>query len=320
MSIFFKRRTSRTSSRHSKAKSVAILAVSVMAAAGVIVLLVLLFSGKASFSTLISGRRKSEVLASWNAGDRVSTLQLCRQELEKNPLDPFYLSFNGFSAYYLAMEKQEGEERLSLLDEAVTSLRKSLAVDEKSPVLGQEEYVLGKAYYQKGLPWYDLSLKYLEKAKLDNYSAPDLDQYLGLLYAASGDHGTAIKHFETALKNNPSDVLMISAALSYKESGNTAKAVEILNSAISSSSDDLVVLKCRMMIADIEFDTGNLKKAEELYNALVKADPSLADAWFRLGVIYEAWKDPIRARAAWRKAIAQDPNHVEARKKLSERL
>lgn len=320
MSIFFKRRTSRSSTHHRKAKSLTILALSVIATAGAIILLVLLFSGKTSFSTLLAGRKKSELLSSWNAGDRVNTLQLCRQELEKNPLDPFFLSFNGFSAYYLAMEKPEGEERLSLLDEAVISLRKSLAVDQKSPVLGQEEYILGKAYYQKGLPWYDLSLKYFEKAKADNYSAPDLDQYLGLLYAALGEHINAVNHFEIALKNNPSDVLMISAALSYKESGNTAKSMEILNLAISSSSDDLVVLKCRMMIADIEFDAGNLKKAEELYDALVKADPSLADAWFKLGVIYETWKDPIRARAAWRKAIAQDPNHVEARKKLSERL
>ena len=316
----FKRQTSRSSPRHGQRNTLVLIAGVLIVVAGIITLSLTLFSGKSSLRSVLAGNRKSEVLDSWNSGDRVNTLLLCRQELEKNPLDPFYLSFEGFSSYYLAMEKPEGEERISLLDEAVTSLRKSLAANEKSPVLGQEEYVLGKAYYQKGLPWYDLSLKYLEKAKVDNYSATDLEQYLGLLYAALGDHVTALQHFESALKNNPSDVLMISAALSYKESGNTAKAQEILNSAIASSSDDLVVLKCKMMLADMEYDSGNLKQAEALYDALVKADPSLADVWYKLGLIYEAWKDPIRARAAWRKAIAQDPNHLEARKKLAERL
>lgn len=316
----FKRQTSRTSFRKSKTRKLAILVAVLIVGVGASAFLMRGNSGKNFFSSIFAGNRKSEILASWNSGDRVNTLEICRQALEKTPLDPFYLSFNGFSAYYVAMEKPDGEERNSLLDEAVTNLRKSLVADEKSPVKAQEEYILGKAYYQKGQPWYDLSLKYLEKAKADKYSAADIEQYLGLLYASFGEHTTAIEHFEAALKNNPSDVLMISAALSYKESDNIDKAREILNSAIAASSDDLVVLKCKTMLADIEFDKGNLKTAEELYSALVSSDPSLAQVWYKLGLIYEAWKDPIRARAAWRKAIAQDPNHVEARKKLAERL
>lgn len=263
---------------------------------------------------------KTKILDSWSASDKVSTLEMTRASLEALPLDPFYLSFNGIAAYYLSSDKPEGDEKQSLLDEAVFSLRKAIASGGKLPVKAQVEYVLGKAYFQKGLPWYDLAAKFLEASKEDGYDGKDSEQYLGLSFAGLQNHEMAVRHFEAALKQESSDILMLSAAISYKELGNMEKTSELLSKAVSSASDALIVQRARFMLADMAMAGGDIAKAGELYQSIVETDPRSAEGWYRLGLVSEAMKDPIKARADWRKATSIDPNHVEARKKLAERL
>lgn len=263
---------------------------------------------------------RSKILDLWQKGDKDNTLALCREGVAASPLDPFYLSFEGIAAYYSSLEKPEGDERQALLDEAVFSLRKSLVADEHLPIRAQVEYVLGKSYFQKGTPWYDLAISFLELSKKDGYSAVDTEQYLGLAYAGMGLHDKAIEHYELALSQQPSDVLMLSAAMSYKEVGNSTKAEELLTKVIDSNVDAILVQKSRYMLADFAMEKGDLTKASSLYQAIVNADPQAADAWFQMGLIYEKQNDPIKARAAWRKVISINPNYAEARKKLAEKL
>jgi tetratricopeptide (TPR) repeat protein len=263
---------------------------------------------------------KSSVLAAWKSQDLQKTLDLSRSSLLSKPLDTYFLSFEGIAAYYLSAGKPEGEERQSLLDEAVLSIRKALATQEKIPVKAQIEYVLGKSYYQKGQPWYDLAVKYLELSKTAGYSGKDTEQYLALAYVGLGMHDKAAIHFEEALKGDKNDLLMLSAAVSYNELGNEAKAKELLNQAIAAASDAVVTQKARYILAGMAYKKGDLAGAKTLYSAIVDADAASADAWYWLGMIYETEKDPIKARAAWRKATAINPNHIEARKKLAEKL
>lgn len=263
---------------------------------------------------------KTKILETWSSGDKLHTLEMTRASLNLLPLDPFYLSFNGIAAYYMSSEKPEGDEKQSLLDEAVFSLRKAIASGGKLPVKAQVEYVLGKAYFQKGLPWYDLAAKYLAQSKEDGYAGKDSEQYLGLSYAGLQNHELAVKHFETALQQEPSDVLMLSAAISYKELGNVEKMSELLSKAVATASDALIVQRARFMLGDTAMSNGEIAKAGTLYQSIVDTDPRSAEGWYRLGLVFEAQKDPIKARAAWRKATSIDPNHIEARKKLAERL
>jgi len=263
---------------------------------------------------------KSKILDAWKQGDKASTLDMTRASLETLPLDPFYLSFDGIAAYYASSEKPESDEKQSLLDEAVFSLRKAIVSGGKLPVKAQIEYVLGKAYFQKGLPWYDLAAKYLEKAKTDGYEGKDSEQYLGLSFAGMQNHEEAVKHFESALKQDSTDILILSAAISYKELGNLEKAEEMLAKAITSATDAVVVQKARFMLGDMAMQRGESAKAQSLYQSIIDTDPRSAEAWYRLGLASEALKDPIKARAEWRKATSIDPNHIEARKKLAERL
>ncbi|MCX7026922.1 MAG: tetratricopeptide repeat protein [Spirochaetes bacterium] len=263
---------------------------------------------------------KSAVLDAWKSQDTQKTLDISRASLLSKPLDAFFLSFEGISAYYLSTGKPEGEERQFLLDEAVLSIRKALASQENIPVKAQVEYVLGKAYYQKGEPWYDLAVKYLELSKTAGYSGKDTEQYLGLAYVGLGMHDKAVGHFEEALQSNKNDLLMLSAAVSYKELGDEVKAKEMLSQAVIAGSDAVVTQKARYLLAEMAYKKDDLAGAKALYSSIVDADPASADAWYWLGVIYDTEKDPIKARAAWRKATAINPNHIEARKKLAERL
>lgn len=275
---------------------------------------------KASASDTGKTAEKSEILDLWSKGEKAKTLELCRASLASSPLDPFYLSFEGISAYYTSLDSPEGDERQSLLDESVFSLRKSIVADRKLPIKSQVEYVLGKAYFQKGSPWFDLSAAFLERSKSDGYKGSDTEQYLGLAYAGMEMHEKAIVHFEAALAEEPSDILMLSAAMSYKELGDSAKAEEMLQKVVSSASDAVLVQRSRYMLAELAMKAGDIDKADSCYQAIVAADPRASEAWYQIGLICEARKDPIKARAAWRKVISIDPNHVEARKKLAEKL
>jgi tetratricopeptide (TPR) repeat protein len=263
---------------------------------------------------------RKEVLATWNSGDTEGTLSMTRASLESRPLDSFYLSMNGIAAYYLSSSKTEGDERQALLDESVFSLRKALAAGDSLPVKAQVEYVLGKAYFQKGSPWFDLAADYLSRAKGHGYKAKDMEHYLALSFAGQERHAEAAAHFETAIGQLSSDVLMLSAAISYKELGDVNRSAELLAKAIEVSGDGLVIQRARSMLGEFAIARNDWPEARKLFQAVVEADPRSAEGWYSLGLVSEALGDPIRARSEWRKATSIDPNHIEARRKLADRL
>jgi tetratricopeptide (TPR) repeat protein len=263
---------------------------------------------------------KNAILEAWNAGDKDRSLELASRSADLSPVDPFYLTFKGFSSFYLAVEKPRGEERTALLDASVMALRKAVASGKRLPAKAQVSYVLGKAYYFKGEPWWDLSARYFEQAIAEGYGGADGDEYLAALYAGMGDHERAVRHFDTALAGGRSELLLLAAAGSKRIVGDLSSARLLLQEALAQGKDAAVMQKCRIMLGEMDMDAGNIAEAEKLFQAAVDADPNSAEAWYRIGLALQARNDPVRARAAWRRAVTLDPMHAASRQKLGEKL
>jgi tetratricopeptide (TPR) repeat protein len=234
-------------------------------------------------------------------------------------MDAFYLSFRGLASFYKGMDLPEGEDRAALVDEAIVSLRKALAVGGGMPK-AQVEYVLGKAYYIKGDSYYDEAVKYLEQSIASGYLASDSREYLALSYVGLGDPAKAVTSFEIALEHSRADLLLIAAAKAYVDAKDPIKAEALLLEAIANGKDDVAKESGRFLLGDIYRARGDLDKAEEQYGLILGKDVASAEAHYRLGLVAQAKGDPVRARAEWRKAVSIDPMHAAARQKLSEKL
>lgn len=263
---------------------------------------------------------KNQIIDAWVSADRSQVLEYARNSLESRPLDSFYLSYRGFAAFYLALEKPEGGDKSLLLDESVTSLRKALASGRAMPAKAQAEYILGKAYYEKGEPWFDLAIRYMEKALADGYRGPDGEEYLAALYAGMGDHRKASPHFDKALERTRDELLLIAAAKTRLALDDGARAKSLLDEAVVSGKNAAAMQQARLLLGEMAQKAGDTSGAERYYLSILEMDPGSAEAWHRLGIIYASRNDPVRARAAWRKAATLDPTHVAARQKLSEKL
>ncbi len=263
---------------------------------------------------------KSAILNQWKAKDYDTVLQSTGNSLGARPIDPFYLVFNGLASFYKAVAMPESDERTALLDNTVVSIRKALASGRKMPVRAQAEYVLGKAYYHKGSDYYDLAAVYLEASVGHGYVANDSHEYLGALYAGLGQSSKAIGHFEKALEVGKSDLLLLSTAKAYAEAGENGKSEALLQEIISTGTDALIREKAGLLLGNIFRGRREFARAEEFFNAVLSKNPDSADAYYNLGLVYQDKGDPVRARAAWRKAVSIDPMHQASRQKLSEKL
>jgi tetratricopeptide (TPR) repeat protein len=274
-----------------------------------------------AFARLASSRAvpKQKVLSDWEAKrwDVVRSESLA--SLGSRPLDAFYLSFRGLAAFYKGMELPEGEDRAALIDETIASLRKALVSGGSLP-RAQVQYVLGKAYYDKGDSYYDEAVKYLELSISAGYAGSDSREYLALAYSGLGDKAGAVRNFEAALGKSRADLLLLSAARAYVDSGEPVKAEGLLLELLASGKDDLAKESGRFVLGEVYKARGDLAKAEEQYESILSKDPASAEAHYRLGLAYQAGGDPIKARAEWRKAVSIDPMHAASRQKLSEKL
>jgi len=262
---------------------------------------------------------RQKIILDWEAKKWNDVRAEANFSLTVKPLDAFYLSFRGLSAYYKGMDLPEGEERTGLLDEAVISLRKAITTKGEMPK-AQVEYVLGKAYFAKGDSYFDEAVKYMELSIASGYFGVDSWEYLALAYVSLGYKAKAVKSFEVALSWSRTDLLLLSAAKAYLDFGQPIKAESLLLELLASGKDDLAKENGRFIMGDISKSRGNLSKAEEQYSLILAKNPSSSEAHYRIGIIYQIMGDSIKARAEWRKAVALDPMHVASRQKLAEKL
>jgi tetratricopeptide (TPR) repeat protein len=262
---------------------------------------------------------KQRIIDDWTGKNWDAVFSESTASLASRPLDSFYLSMRGLSAFYKGMDLPEGEERAALIDETIITLRKAIATQARLP-LAQVEYVLGKAYFFKGDAYFDEATKYLEQSISSGYLAADSREYLALAYYGLGDKANALMNFEKALEKSRADMLLIAAAKAYIENDLPVKAEALLLEAIANGKDELARENGRFLLSDIYKTRGDFQKASEQLNQILAKNDASAEAHYRLGLISQTQGDPVKARSEWRKAVSIDPMHASARQKLSEKL
>jgi tetratricopeptide (TPR) repeat protein len=262
-----------------------------------------------------SGNERRQLRNSFESGEFEAAYSQSRELLKGKPLDSFLLTIHGFSAYQLAVSQINNFDTLSYVDECIWSLRKALLLRENFHD-GRIFYVLGKAYFYKGVGYADLAVNYLEKAN-SLHRAADIPEYLGLAYAAIGDFRSSVAAFALALKDEPSDVLLLSIARSYLALEEEESAEAYLVRCLEISRDSKTVAAARLLYGTTLLKGGDIPGAEGQFLKVIEENGENADAHFQLGELYALGGDTTRARAEWRRVLRIDPTHRPARSRLN---
>lgn len=267
---------------------------------------------------------KSSVLKAWRDRNYDQVLKLCEASIQIAPMDSFYLSFAGLSSFYRGSELPDGEERAAMMDQSVALIRKAFVVADRGRSAelprAQLEYVLGKAYYDKGPAFWDECAKWIEASIQDHFVADDSWEFLAVAWDGLGDKARSLRYFEAALQRKRSDLLLIAAGKAYAAAGQDSRAESLLLEALAKSGDALAREKCRFLLMAIYDARNEPQKAQEQLDMVIAENPQSAEAHYRLGLLLQKQGDNVAARAQWRRAVAIDPMHIEARQKLAEKL
>jgi len=231
--------------------------------------------------------------------------------LNGDPLNAAALSYRGFAYFYRAVSENAAEEKMPFLDEAIVSLRRARL--SGAPFPGETEYVLGKAYFSKGKYYYDLAISFIEGSLAKGYAQKDSHEYIGLAYSQLEEYGKALEHFLTALKEDESDLLLLTIGQTYSQMKRTGDAVDYFLRTLNKTEDAAIERQARFTLGQIYLDRNELFKAEEQYAAILMNDPRSADAHYSLGEVYAKMNDTVKARAQWREALIIDPTHYGAK-------
>lgn len=262
----------------------------------------------------------SKLYSLWDSADYQAVYDASALILEQKPMNIVANVFHGYSSFFLALSQTDISIAQSLLDESVNHLRFSIYYADEN-TLPQIYYMLGKAYFQKNTIssyhyYSDLAVKYLELANSVGYDSTDIPEYLGLCYADLGMINESLASFTEALLVRESDVLLLAIAQQYNKNLQNDIAKQYLFRINYESEDDDLVLKSKLLLADIYFSEGNFTEAQKEYEEILVKDNSVADAYFGLGNIFEKMGDMAKARSEWRKTLKVQINHSGAIKKL----
>jgi len=261
--------------------------------------------------------KRRELLRIWNAGNYEQAYEISKEALNDKPVDYFFLTMNGFSAYQWGISQINNHNTLFYIDNSIRSLRKAMLL-KNSAKDARVYYVLGKAYCYKGTEYSDLAVKYLEMADNLHYDAQDIPEYLGLAYASAGDYRSSVEAFTKALKTGSlSDNLLMSIARSYMAMEEYNMASSYLQRCIDLSPDSKSVITARLLLADVYIHSGDNNNAQAQYLRILEESGENAEVRYQLGELFNLMGDAARARAEWRIAYRQDPAHAKARARLN---
>jgi tetratricopeptide (TPR) repeat protein len=251
----------------------------------------------------------------WEQREFDKVNRICEERLREEPLNPHYLSLNGFAYFYRGTSLYTLEDQIPQYDQAVLNLRKVLILPS-APMKGQVHYVLGKTYYHKGRFYIDLAIEHLEESLEMGYQGSDTNRYLGLAYSELGEHETGVAYFLKASESNPDPILYMTLGQSYYKLKKIDKALDFLMRAVHSTNDKAIEQKSRFLLGSIYIEKNELSKAEDQYKKILSLNPESADAHYYLGEVYAAMDEQVKARAEWRKVLNIDPSHYGALLKL----
>ncbi len=259
--------------------------------------------------------RLSAIYADWENQDYLSVYEKTDQVLVKRPLDGTVLALHGFAAYYLFAEQTDMSIGMEYLTDSIVSLRRALYRVKKNQ-LPKIAYILGKAYYQQGYYYADLAVKYLDQAYDGGIEAGDLSEFRGMAASLLGDPDKAIAAFTKTLADNPSDFVLYAVAENYKKKGDLVNAKLYLFETIKKTTDAVLEVKCRNQLGFLFMEEKNTSEALKQFNTVLEKNNASADAYYGLGLVYEAQGDLVKARHEWRHAIRLNPIHEQTRIKL----
>lgn len=286
----------------------------------VVAFFLIAFSVNLILKNIIKTPSTSKLQEYWSQEDYQQTYLHAETILQNDAFNSTALSYLGYSSFYLAISQTDPTLAQNYLNQAINSLRIALlyAPEKTKP---QIEYMLGKSYYHKNVMsayiyYYDLAIFYLKESMDHGYYSSDIYEYLGLSYAALSMTLESIASFTQALEFSSSEILLLAIAQQYYNNNQPDAAKPYLFSIKNSSTNEINVLKCANLLAQIYVDEGNLSEALTEYQSVLEKDPSFADAYYGIGNIYEKQGDLIKARAEWRKALKLQVNHSGAMQKL----
>lgn len=277
------------------------------------------------FIRAFSGSKKdvpttNKLYSLWKEGDYQGVYDSSNLILQSNPMNITANVFNGYSSFFLALAQTDISLAQNFLDESINHLRISLYYADED-TMPQIYYMLGKAYFQKNTIssyhyYSDLAVKFLELAKQSGYESSDIPEYLGLCYADLQLTDKSLASFTEALLVRESDILLLVIAQQYYQKQQYDIAKQYLFRVNYESDDDDLIIKSKLLLADIYFAEDNYDDAKIEYENIIATDDSVADAYFGLGNIYEKKGDIAKARSEWRKTLKINVNHSGAINKL----
>jgi len=271
---------------------------------------------KESFKKIVNKPSKNEIIMElWENQKYMELINYCDSLLEQSPAAVDILIFRGFASFYEGSSKINYEDKLPFIDDSVFYLRKAIIFNSEK-MRPQINYVLGRSYYHKGKYYADLSVKYLEKSVDEGYIGKDSYEYLALAHTELGNKEKSALYFELAAENNPSDILFSLLAQLYMDLGSLNLAEDYLIRSNNRTTNQQIEEKNLFLLGQIYEGRNDLIKAGECYNRIIQKNSKAADAYYKLGLLYEIEGDKIKARAEWRKALRIDPQHYGARLKL----
>lgn len=254
-------------------------------------------------------------VALWEGGKYDTLIEETTAALARSPMNGNALVFNGFAHFYSGIDRVSPEESEDEFLDATVALRRALLLHEP-PLVGRVHYVLGKTYYHRGTFYYDLAASHLQQALNAGFVGSDSYKYLGLAEARLGNSEASSEAFEKAIQQEPSALLYLTAAESYRQSGQTSRAEHNLIEAIASATDDFLEQQARSRLGDLYLSQNQFEAAREQFEQIIDDNPRSADAHYWLGVAFSGMGNRERARFEWREARRIDPNHSEALSRL----
>ncbi len=134
---------------------------------------------------------------------------------------------------------------------------------------------------------------------------------LAMVYADLGDNTAAADLLKKLAAKNPTPRSLQALSAAYEQMREFALAAETLKRTLELNPPNASELK-RFMAVDLR-KAGQFQAALDVYQELVKDEPSDAESYLRMSNIYTQLRDFAKARAAADKARAIEPNNLEVR-------
>ncbi len=171
------------------------------------------------------------------------------------------------------------------------------------------------------------ALTHWEKARDLGENSRELLQNLALAYEKAGRFGEAADLWRQVVRRRPRKVdaptrqqvamLWGHVAECYRRAGDVEEAVTTLRNAVKSDPDNTDL---RLELVDALVADDRWEAAENELGRILKKEPKNVGALVRSARIAEMGWYAARAQPIWRKVLALDPNHLEARERLAEHL